>query len=182
MSCNPVGGILVKFLTAIFVVVTLMMIGSVQATTTATAESTPRSSTYQGKTAFWWAKRAVQARKDANARAHNIKQLKRILSKSPTIRECIKLATIAYPIFTERRAWQIIKHESWMTRDPVHAKNPHSTASGLYQFLTSTFYSTPYGKAGMSIWDPCAQSLAAGWMHSVGRGREWAIGTGISGD
>lgn len=173
-----------KFLTAIFVVVTLMTIGSVPITTTATAESTPhtRSNTYQGKSAKWWAKRAVQARKDANARGKTIKRLKLTLANSPTIQECVKLATIAYPIFTERRAWQIIRHESWMVRDPVHAKNPHSTASGLFQFLTSTFYSTPYGKAGMSIWDPCAQSLAAGWMHSVGRGREWAIGTGISGD
>ena len=36
----------------------------------------PRSeSTYQGKTARWWARRAVQARKDANARGHTIRRL-----------------------------------------------------------------------------------------------------------
>ena len=32
---------------------------------------------YQGKTARWWAKRAVQARKDANARGRTIRRLQR---------------------------------------------------------------------------------------------------------
>lgn len=140
----------------------------------------PPSPTYQGKTVEWWAKRAQQARKDANARAVTIRRLKKTVAHSPTIEECVKLATIAYPAFTEARAWQIIKHESWMA-GKQYAKNPSSTASGLYQFLTSTFASTPYGRAGMSIWSPCASSLAAGWMHQTGRGREWAIGSGISG-
>jgi hypothetical protein len=130
---------------------------------------------YQGKTAEWWAKRAVQNRKNSNARGVTIKRLKTSLNHNQTIQECVKLATIAYPDFTEARAWRIIRHESWMTRDPLHAKNPKSTASGLYQFLTSTFASTPYGRAGMSIWSACASSLAAGWMHENGRGREWAI-------
>jgi hypothetical protein len=137
----------------------------------------PAAATYQGKSAQWWAKRAVQARKDANKRAATILRLKKSVQNSSTIQECIGLATIAYPAFTERRAWQIINHESGGN---TFAKNPSSTASGLYQFLTSTFASTPYGR--MSIWDPCASSLAAGWMHQNGRGREWAIGSGISGN
>jgi hypothetical protein len=140
-------------------------------------EVTTLSATYQGKSAQWWAKRAVQARKDANARGQTVMRLKKTMNHSPTIQECIRLATIAYPAFTERRAWQIINHES--NGNPF-AKNPSSTASGLYQFLTSTFASTPYGR--MSIWSPCASSLAAGWMHQVGRGREWQIGSGISGN
>lgn len=136
---------------------------------------------YQGKTAEWWAKRAVQNRKNANARAHTIVRLKKSIRHNDSIEECVRLATIAYPAFTEARAWQIIRHESW-TSGKQFAKNRYSTASGLYQFLTSTFASTPYGKAGTSIWSPCASSLAAGWMHQNGRGREWAIGTGISGN
>jgi hypothetical protein len=149
--------------------------------------------TYQGKTIRWWANHTVKARKDANARAVTIKKLKTeiahdlstqgavikrmksALHKDPSINECIRLATIAYPAFTEGRAWQIIEHES-LTSGLQYAKNPRSTASGLYQFLTSTFASTPYGQAGMSIWSPCAQSMAAGWMHQNGRGGEWAIG------
>lgn len=137
------------------------------------------AATYQGKTAHWWAMKAQQARRDANKRAVTIRRLKTTLRHDPTISTCVGLATIAYPAFTEARAWQIINHESGGN---TFAKNRSSTASGLYQFLTSTFASTPYGRAGMSIWDPCASSLAAGWMHQNGRGREWAIGSGISGN
>lgn len=158
--------------------------------------ASPQQATYQGKTIMWWANHTVKARKDANARAVTIRylktkmaqtrknakalvvtnrQLKADLHKDPSINECIRLATIAYPAFTEGRAWQIIEHES-ISSGLQFAKNPSSTASGLYQFLTSTFASTPYGQAGMSIWSPCAQSLAAGWMHQNGRGGEWAIG------
>lgn len=158
-----------KFLAAIFVVAILSMLGG--AATTATADLTTRSVTYQGKSVQWWAKRAVQARKDANARGLTIQRLEKTLRHNRTIEECVKLATIAYPAFTEARAWRIIGVES---KGNIYAKNPHSTASGLFQFLTSTFASTPYGKAGMSIWSPCASALAAGWMHQNGRGGEWA--------
>jgi hypothetical protein len=50
------------------------------------------------------------------------------------------------------------------------AHNP-SGASGLFQFLPSTWASTPFGS--FSIWNPFAQALAAAWMHQVGRGGEW---------
>lgn len=160
-----------KILTAIIVIATLAMLGGVW--TTATADSKTSRVTYQGKDAMWWAKRAVQARKDANARGKTVKRLKTVVKYSPTIDECVTLATITYPKFTKARAWKIIHRESW-TSGRQFAKNKHSTASGLYQFLTSTFATTPYGRAGMSIWSPCASSLAAGWMHQNGRGGEWA--------
>jgi hypothetical protein len=41
----------------------------------------------------------------------------------------------------------------------------------LYQFLKSTWNTTPYGNK--SIFDPEAQALAAGWMWSEGRKNEW---------
>ena len=53
-----------------------------------------------------------------------------------------------------------------------YARNPSSGASGLFQFLPSTFRTTPF--AGFSIWDPFANSLAAAWMHRAGRGGEWS--------
>lgn len=53
------------------------------------------------------------------------------------------------------------------------AHNP-SGASGLFQFLPSTFASTPIGKAGGSIWDPVASAQAAAWMYSQGRQNEWS--------
>lgn len=158
-----------RFLAAIFVVFFLISMGG--EATTATADFTTPSATYQGKTVQWWAKRAVQARKDANVRGQTILRFEKTLHYNTTIAECVKLATIAYPAFTEARAWKIIGVES---KGNPNAKNPRSTASGLFQFLTSTFASTPYGKAGMSIWSPCASALAAGWMHQNGRGGEWA--------
>lgn len=163
-----------KLLTAIIIVVILTMVGG--ATITATAESATPSATYQGKTVKWWAKRAVQARKDANARGKTVTRLKRSLRTDYTVQECVRLATIAYPDLSHSRAWRIIGGES---RGNPNARNKSPIwngehASGLWQFIPSTFNSTPYGKAGMSIWSPCASSLAAGWMHQNGRGREWS--------
>ncbi|MFL5759629.1 MAG: SH3 domain-containing protein [Thermomicrobiales bacterium] len=54
--------------------------------------------------------------------------------------------------------------------DP-NAFNPYSGASGLFQFLPSTWASTPF--AGDNIFDPWASANAAAWMWSVGRRGEW---------
>lgn len=143
------------------------------ASTDAAAIGKPQ--TYQGRTAWQWAMRARANKRDSNLRGRTILRLKRTLAHRPDIREAVALASIAYPEFSQHRAWCIIRHESWMTRHPLFAKNPRSSATGLYQFLTSTYASTPYGKAGFSIYSAYAQSLAAGWMHANGRGREWAI-------
>lgn len=62
-----------------------------------------------------------------------------------------------------RRAWC----ESRFNR---FAHNP-SGASGLFQFLPSTWATTPY--AGHSVWSAKWSSLAAAWMQHVGRGGEW---------
>lgn len=135
-----------------------------------------QSATYQGKTATWWAKRAVQARKDANARAHTIRNLRHTLDHDVTIQEAVAMASIVYPKLGIKRAWCLIHHESWMTSDPLHARNIRAVgsehATGLYQFLPSTFRSTPFGV--FSIYSPMAQALAAGWMHDHKRGGEWA--------
>ncbi|HEY8447990.1 MAG TPA: SH3 domain-containing protein [Thermomicrobiales bacterium] len=44
-------------------------------------------------------------------------------------------------------------------------------ASGLFQFLRSTWATTPY--ANEDIFDPVANANAAAWMWSVGRRNEW---------
>ncbi len=51
------------------------------------------------------------------------------------------------------------------------AVNPSSNASGLFQFLPSTWATTPY--AGQNIFDPVASANAAGWMWANGRRSEW---------
>lgn len=52
------------------------------------------------------------------------------------------------------------------------AVNPSSGASGLFQFMPSTWATTPY--ANDDIFDAWASANAAGWMWSVGRRGEWA--------
>jgi len=54
--------------------------------------------------------------------------------------------------------------------DP-NAINAGGDTHGLFQFLPSTFASTPY--AEHSIYDPWANANAAGWMWSQGRRNEW---------
>ena len=51
------------------------------------------------------------------------------------------------------------------------AVNRSSGASGLFQFLPSTWRTTPY--ASSSIFDATANANAAAWMWSVGRRGEW---------
>ena len=53
------------------------------------------------------------------------------------------------------------------------AQNP-SGATGLFQFMPSTWASTPQGQAGMSPTDPNASAQAAAWMYSQGRQSAWS--------
>lgn len=62
-------------------------------------------------------------------------------------------------------------HES---RGFAGAYNRRSGASGLLQFLPSTFATTPQGKAGLSVFDPAAARAAAKWMIGQGRLHEWS--------
>jgi soluble lytic murein transglycosylase-like protein len=69
-----------------------------------------------------------------------------------------------------RWALTIARRES--NFDP-RAENP-SGASGLFQFMPSTFAKSPPGQAGKSIWDPVANAEAAAWMYAQGRQNEWS--------
>jgi hypothetical protein len=55
--------------------------------------------------------------------------------------------------------------------DP-RALNPSGPYHGLFQFLRSTWASTPY--AERDIYDPVANASAAAWMWQQGRRGEWA--------
>lgn len=52
-----------------------------------------------------------------------------------------------------------------------NAVNPYSNASGLFQFLPSTWATTPY--RDQNIFDPVASAEAAAWMWANGRRNEW---------
>jgi hypothetical protein len=59
------------------------------------------------------------------------------------------------------------------SRGNPSAVNPRSGASGLGQFLRSTWATTPQGKAGYSVFNAAANREAVLYMLSVGRGREF---------
>jgi hypothetical protein len=126
----------------------------------------------QGRGVVWWSRHAVQARKDANARALTIRRLHQVLRHEVTIVDSIKLAATTYGVdaaMLERKA----SCESHYNRNAVgHTRVGREYPLGLFQFLPSTWRSTPY--ASFSPFDPLAASLAAGWMHAHGRGGEWA--------
>lgn len=115
-----------------------------------------------GQTAAYW------RRQDHNARAQ-IRRLKRVLATNGSVREAIGLACTAYGHCAD--LWRKARCETGGTFS-ARAYNPGSQASGLFQFLPSTWASTPYGR--FSVWSAYANALAAGWMHAHGRGGEWA--------
>ncbi|HEY7037168.1 MAG TPA: hypothetical protein VH482_37955 [Thermomicrobiales bacterium] len=94
------------------------------------------------------------------------RSLTRAIRYDPETTTAIGLACVVYGHCSE--LWRKAQCESHLYR---YARNRSSDASGLFQFLPSTWRSTPFGR--YSIFDPYASALAAGWMHSRGRGGEW---------
>lgn len=133
--------------------------------------------TIQGKGIAWWANHAVQARKDANARARTIRRLRRAVHTSTTIEDAIRLAAVVYHVDP-----RMLERKASCESTGGHGYNPHAIGHrqvagerpvGLFQFLPSTWRSTPFAR--FSPFDPLAAALAAGWMHGPAhRGTEWA--------
>lgn len=94
-----------------------------------------------------------------------VRELQHVLMHRPSVREAITLACSVYGSCST--LWRRADCESGLNPS---AQNP-SGASGLFQFLGSTFRSTPFGS--LSVWSPYANALAAGWMQANGRGGEW---------
>lgn len=107
----------------------------------------------------------VAMRHLAYVRYKRIRQLKRTLLHTSSVTEAINLACVVYGNCST--LWRKARCESGLS---PYAHNG-SEASGLFQFLPSTWGSTPYGR--FSIWSAYANSLAAGWMHAHGRAGEW---------
>ena len=63
---------------------------------------------------------------------------------------------------------RVARCESALNPCAVNGDGPYY---GLYQFLKSTWRSTPF--SDRDIFDPEAQALAAGWMWKQGRKNEW---------
>jgi hypothetical protein len=70
---------------------------------------------------------------------------------------------------SERVMVRVARCESALDPCAVNRSGPYY---GLFQFLKSTWKTTPYGDR--DIFDPEAQSLATAWMWKQGRKNEWA--------
>jgi soluble lytic murein transglycosylase-like protein len=71
------------------------------------------------------------------------------------------------------RAWAY--RVSWCeSRHQPGAYNRSSGASGLYQFIPSTWRTTPQGRAGLSPFDPYANAAAAAWLYRTGGPGHWS--------
>jgi hypothetical protein len=113
---------------------------------------------YDGHGPEWWANRSRAWHQQARG-------LRRELMSRGSVQEALSLACSIYGYCDT--LWRKARCESGLSSS---ARNP-SGASGLFQFLPSTWATTPFAR--LSIWSPYASALAAGWMHQRGRGGEW---------
>src|SRR5215217_7045235 len=116
----------------------------------------------------------------SEARKHDQKKKKKKKSKGNSGGGCtVRYSEQQILDFIAKAAKKYEQSESAMVRvarcesglDPC-AVNRSGPYYGLFQFLKSTWQTTPYGSS--DIFDPEAQSLAAGWMWKQGRKDEWA--------
>jgi len=131
---------------------------------------------FQGLGPERWAMRWRQEHKAVLWLKHEVNTLRaRLVSRrrlqlhSPDSLEAIRLASVAYGV----NAGLLVRRADCETGGSYsrYAQNRTSGASGLFQFLPSTWQTTPYARE--SIWSPYANALAAAWMERSGRGGEW---------
>lgn len=139
--------------------------------------------TYQGKPIRWWARRAVQARKDANARGRTIRRLRAELRRryEPSFEHYFTIAARTYAEGLRRHGYtredlerrgrcESVGFTDFYNETPIY-NGEH--AQGVMGFIPSTFNSTPF--AGLDVrYDHLANIMAGAWMHANGRGGEWA--------
>jgi len=125
------------------------------------------ASTYRGHSAAFWAWQFRRRTRQLQGAFAATRRLRRELLHRSSAVEAINLTCAVYGWCST--LWRKAECETGGTFSPT-AHNA-SGASGLFQFLPSTWASTPFAR--FSIWSPYANALAAGWMHEQGRGSEW---------
>lgn len=152
------------------------------------SESTP--ALIEGKTIGWWHARAVRNRREANQQRRNsekrgrtIRRLKGDLARryEPSFEHYFTIAARTYADGLRARGYtradlerrgrcESVNFTDFYNETPIY-NGEH--AQGVMGFIPSTFNSTPY--AGLDVQrDHLANIMAGAWMHSVGRGGEWA--------
>lgn len=104
----------------------------------------------------------------------HIRKMRRAIVHRPSSLEALRLAAITY-----RQSYTDLLRVANCESPGLDPGLVNSTAvwngehaTGLLQFLPSTFRSTPYRSE--NIFSPYANALAAGWMWANGRRSEWA--------
>ena len=77
----------------------------------------------------------------------------------------------SYPALARRLDCVIARESRW---DPA-AVNRRSGATGLAQFLLSTWYTTPPGRQGLSRLDPYANIDGAAWLATNRGWQHWTV-------
>ena len=114
-----------------------------------------------------WALRFRHERQLVDRLRRRLARQRYVVVHDPSVAEAIGLAAATYGHGDE--LWRKARCESGLNPG---ARNLSSAAGGLFQFLGSTWRSTPYGRFDPN--SPYANALAAGWMHANGRGGEWS--------
>lgn len=166
---------------AVLVMLGLALVASITVATVGTQPPTTTSSRpaavpvrVDGHGVRWWAGRARANRAAArwqHQRAGRLEQLlrRRIVEPRQSVYEhSATLAAIAYGV----DAATLIRKGRCESARWTRFLNTASGAAGPWQFLASTWATTPY--AAFSPYDPLAAALAAAWMHGAGRGKEWS--------
>ena len=114
-----------------------------------------------------WALRFRRERELTRRLLNRLHHQRYVLLHRPDVVEAIDLAAATYG--NGATLWRKARCESGL--NPA-ARNLSSAAAGLFQFIGSTWQSTPYAR--FDPLSPYANALAAGWMHAHGRGGEWS--------
>jgi hypothetical protein len=123
------------------------------------AQAADARDTYQGKTVHWWAKRAVQARRDANKRGQTIERLRRELS-TRTIGPTLAIRVV-FGVYAEQALAVAWCESRWW----AGARNGQYL--GLFQM--GEYARSRYGHSA----DPLGQARAA-YAYFVDSGRDWS--------
>ena len=130
---------------------------------------------FRGHGAEYWHWQSIKNERKVEALELALKSLNQS-SKFGTVEYALRLAAAAFPNVPLRELRAVARCESGF--DPNN-RNLSSTASGLFQFLDSTWRGTwgaaSFHRLGFSVYDPIASALAAAQVVTRDGGwRQWA--------
>jgi hypothetical protein len=105
------------------------------------------------------------------------RRLRHAVVERPSVQEALTLASVAYGV----PRWQLASVADCESHQRVEAYNRSSGATSVMQFLPSTYAATPFGRAGLSIWSPYANVMAAAWLVTQQGWGPWSCKPGGGG-